>query len=144
MIDGEDHVMHSNPGDFVLATPMGVLRAIKEAGTRLLEPVYHFVIHFSDAFLGPITSELTKLRGSFEAPKFTGNDVSLTGKLPVATSQDFPIRLNNITGGRARLRLHFGGYKSCPEEDGEVRPFKGVNPLDESLWILHKRGAYKI
>ncbi len=135
--------MHSNPGDFILATPMGILRAVKNAGTNLLEPVYRFVLHFSDEFLGPITSEITKLRGTFETPEFSGSDISLSGKLPVATSQDFPIRLNNITAGRARLRLHFGAYQPCTNDEGVIREFKGVNPLDESLWILHKRGAYK-
>ena len=144
LIDGEDHEMHSRPGDFILATPIGILRALKESGSQLLEPVYRFVLHFSDEYLGPISSELTKLRAGFAPPVFSGSDVSLTGLLPVATSQDFPIRLNNITGGRSRLRLHFGGYQPCEDETGVIREFKGINPLDESLWILHKRGAYKI
>ncbi len=144
LIEGEDHEMHSRPGDFILATPMGILRAIKEAGTSFLEPVYRFTLHFSDEYLGPISNEITKLRGSFAPPEFSDTEVRLSGLLPVATSQNFPIRLNNITAGRARLRLYFGGYRPCANEEGIIREYKGINPLDESLWILHKRGAYKI
>jgi len=143
LIDGEDHVMHSNPGDFILATPMGVLRAIKNSGTQLLEPVYSFTLSFPEEYLGPVSSELTKLRGSFDPPIFADSDVRLSGSIPVSSSQDFPVRLNSLTSGRARLRLRFGGYQPCTDEQGEVREFRGVSPLDESLWILHNRGAYK-
>ncbi len=143
LIDGEDHVMHSNPGDFILATPMGILRAVKNSGTQLLEPIYNFTLHFPEEYLGSVSSDINKLRGSFNPPEFSGVDVKLSGRMPVASSQDFPLRLNSLTSGRARLRLRFGGYQPCSDEQGESRDYRGVNPLDESLWILHNRGGYK-
>ncbi len=45
--------------------------------------------------------------------------------------------------GKAKLIINFGGYRECEDKDGKTRAFKGVSPLDESLWILHNRGAYK-
>ena len=143
MIDGEDHEIHSRPGDFILATPMGLLRALKEAGTNLLEPVYDFVLVFPEEYLGSITSDLTKMRGTFDTPEFKGGMIKLSGRVPVATSLDYSIRLNSITSGRGQVRFRFGAYQSCTDEQGKTRTYKGVNPLDESLWILHHRGAYK-
>ena len=67
----------------------------------------------------------------------------LTGTIPVATSLDLSIKLNTICSGRIRLRMVFHGYDVCPEGEGKSRDFKGVNPLDEAQWILHRRGAYK-
>ncbi|MCK5820762.1 MAG: TetM/TetW/TetO/TetS family tetracycline resistance ribosomal protection protein [Bacteroidales bacterium] len=143
MTEGEDHEMHSRPGDFVLATAMGVMRALKNADTNLLEPVYNFVLVFPEEYLGPITSDLSQMRGNFDTPDFSGGMVRLNGKVPVATSLDYPIRISSLTSGRAQIRFTFGGYQACTTEQGKIREYKGVNPLDESLWILHNRGAYK-
>lgn len=143
MTGGEDHEMHSRPGDFVLATAMGVMRALDQAGTNLLEPVYDFVLVFPEEYLGPITSDLTQMRGSFDTPDFSGGMVRLKGKIPVATSLEYPIRISSLTSGRAQIRFTFGGYQPCPDDQGQTREYKGINPLDESLWILHNRGAYK-
>lgn len=143
LIAGEDHEIHSRPGDFILATPMGILRALENAGTKLLEPVYKFDIKAPEEFLGAIASDLTKMRGTFESPEFENEYVKIKGILPVATSLKYNIRLNSLTGGKGRLRKQFGGYQSCPDEHGQTRDFKGVSPLNTSQWILHKRGAFK-
>ncbi len=143
MIAGEDHEIHSRPGDFILATPIGLLRALENSGTRLLEPVYKFQIKAPEEFLGAIVSDLTKMRATFESPEFENENFSLDGIVPVSSSLKYHIRLSSLTGGKGRLRMQFGGYEDCPEEHGKIREFKGVNPLNISQWILHKRGAFK-
>lgn len=143
LIAGEDHEIHSRPGDFILATPIGILRALEKSGTKLLEPIYKFDIKAPEEFLGAIVSDLTKMRGSFESPEFENEYVKIEGVLPVATSLKYNIRLSSLTGGKGRLRKQFGGYQPCPDEHGQNRVFKGVSPLNTSQWILHKRGAFK-
>jgi ribosomal protection tetracycline resistance protein len=143
LLDGEDHEMHSRPGDFILATPMALMLALQNAGTQLLEPMYNFEIKAPETDLGSIANLFTVLRGEFGNPDFDSGKFKLTGKVPVATSLDLPIKLNNLTGGKAKLKLQFAGYQSCTDEQGVVRPFKGVNPLNQSQWILHHRGAFK-
>ena len=39
LIDGSDHVYHTHPLDFVLATPWGIQDALQNTGTTLLEPI---------------------------------------------------------------------------------------------------------
>jgi len=56
---------------------------------------------------------------------------------------NYSIQLSSLTGGKGKLKLRFGGYELCDEKYGKDRPFKGVNPLNESQWILHHRGAFK-
>ncbi|KAA3641211.1 MAG: GTP-binding protein [Bacteroidetes bacterium] len=143
LIEGEDHEIHSRPGDFVLATPMGIMRGLDEAGTKLLEPILNFEIKAPEESLGNITSDLTKMRATFETPEFEKNRFILKGTVPVATSMNYSIQFNSSTGGKGRLVFHFAGYASCPEGEGKIREFKGVNPLNESQWILHRRGAFK-
>jgi len=143
LIAGEDHEMHSRPGDFMIATPMGLLKGLKEAGTRLLEPILKFRISAPEEFLGKIAGELNQLRAVFANPEFDDGKFHLEGEVPVATSMDFNIRLSSLTGGKGKVKFSFSGYQDCPEGEGYERAFKGVNPLDESQWILHARGAFK-
>jgi len=143
LIKGEDHNVHSRPGDFNLATPMGIMQGLKIGGTHLLEPILSFEIKADESLLGKITSELSTRRATFDTPQFMDDTFSLKGRIPVATSLDFSIKLNTITSGKVRLRLQFYGYDTCPKDEGTIREYKGVNPLDEAQWILHRRGAYK-
>jgi len=143
LIKGEDHNVHSRPGDFNLATPMGIMQGLKTGGTHLLEPILSFEIKANEGLLGKIASELSTRRAAFDTPQFIGNTFNLKGTIPVATSLDFSIKLNTITSGKLRLRLQFHGYDICPKDEGLTKEYKGVSPLDEAQWILHRRGAYK-
>lgn len=143
LIKGEDHNVHSRPGDFNLATPMGIMQGLQTGGTHLLEPILSFNIKAEESLLGKITSELSTRRATFETPQFTDEQFTMQGRIPVATSLDLGIKLNSITSGKNRLLLQFHGYDTCPKGEGITRDYKGVNPLDEAQWILHRRGAYK-
>lgn len=143
LIDGEDHEIHSRPGDFHIAVPMALMNGLMHTGTRLLEPIMSFTIHAPEALLGNITGDLHTMRGTFGTPLFDEGVVIISGKVPASTSQDYGIRLSSLSGGKARIRLSFSGYAPCSDDLGVVRPFKGINPLDRSRWILHARGAFK-
>ncbi len=143
LIGGEDHEVHSRSGDFILATPMAILAGLEKAGTSLLEPVYEFEIKAQEELLGSITNDLTTMRAIFGNPEFSDGKFTLTGKVPVATAINYSIKLGSITSGKGKLKLSFGGYQKCTDRQGVVREYKGVSPLNQSQWILHKRGAFK-
>jgi ribosomal protection tetracycline resistance protein len=56
---------------------------------------------------------------------------------------DYSIKFNATTSGKGRLKLKLDGYQKTVTTDEKIRPYRGVSPLDESLWILHNRGAFK-
>ncbi|MEE4196504.1 MAG: translation factor GTPase family protein [Bacteroidales bacterium] len=141
LIEGEDHPVHSNPGDFVVATPMGIMNGLASTGTTLLEPLISFKISAPENLLGAITSDITQMRGSFNSPEIEKDKFILTGILPVATSLDFPVRLSSRSGGKAKIRTEFYGYRECADELGTIREYKGISPLDTSKWILKARKA---
>lgn len=141
LIEGEDHQVHSNPGDFIVATPMGIMDGLTNTGTSLLEPLISFKISATEDLLGAITSDITQMRGSFESPEMENEKFILTGILPVATSLDFPVRLSSRSGGKAKISTKFYGYQECSDELGQTREFKGISPLDTSKWILKARKA---
>ena len=141
LIEGEDHEMHSRPGDFVVATPMGIMDGLQNCGTTLLEPMIAFKISATEDLLGSITSDITQMRGNFDSPEMDNGRFTLSGILPLATSIDFPIKLSSRSGGKAKIATHFDSYRECADEQGAIRPFKGISPLDTAKYILKARKA---
>ncbi|MFT5921515.1 MAG: ribosomal protection tetracycline resistance protein, partial [Flavobacteriales bacterium] len=143
LIDGSEHNVHSNPGDFLLATPMGVLRGLENAGTDLLEPMYFFEIKAHQDYLGSVSSDLNQMKAQLNAPSFEEDVFIITGKVAVAQAMDYSIQFNASTSGKGRLKMTLDGYQKTSTSDEKTRQYKGVSPLDESQWILHQRGAFK-
>ena len=141
LIDGEDHEVHTHPNDFTIATPMGIMDGLQNTGTQLLEPILNFKITAPEEILGTIASDLTKMRASFANPQFENGKVILRGKIPVATSLDYPVRLASISGGKAKISTKFDSYQECALEDGKTTPYRGISPLDTAKYILHARKA---
>ena len=143
LIEGTEHTVHSNPGDFLLATPIGVLRGLENAGTDLLEPMYAFEIKANQHLLGAISSDLNQMNAQIDSPVFDNNIFIMGGRVSVAAAINYSIKFNATTSGKGRLKLRLDGYKKTTTTDAKIRSYKGVSPLDESQWILHMRGAFK-
>jgi len=143
LIKGSEHNVHSNPGDFLLATPMGIMRGVEAADTDLLEPVYAFQIKAHSDYIGPVSSDLNQMKALIGTPVFDGDFFILEGHVSVAQAKDYGIKFSATTSGKGRLKLTLDGYQKTTITDAKIRPYRGVSPLDESLWILHNRGAFK-
>lgn len=141
--EGSDHNVHSNPGDFLLATPMGILRGLEQAGTDLLEPMYRFQIKAPSESIGAITGDLSQMGAQLETPEFIEDSFLLSGRVAVAQALEYPIRFAGTTSGKGRLKFTLDGYDKTEFSEDKTRPYQGVCPLDEAQWILHKRGAFK-
>ncbi len=141
LIDGEDHEIHSRPGDFILATHIAFMNGLEKIGTILLEPIVAFKINAPEEMLGKIVSDITQMRGTFESPEIIGDRFEMEGELPLASSMEYPVKLTSRSGGKARIDIQFKKYSPCSDTDGVLKAYKGINPLDRSKYILHHRGA---
>jgi ribosomal protection tetracycline resistance protein len=141
LVEGEHHVWHTHPLDFVVATPMGIMNGLANTGTKLLEPLLQFRLSVPEEFGGKLMNELVVMRGEFDSPVIRSERLELVGVLPVATSLDFPARLGSMTKGRGMLSTTFAGYRECPPDVNAERKRHGVNPLDQSKYILAVRNA---
>ncbi|QHW32422.1 TetM/TetW/TetO/TetS family tetracycline resistance ribosomal protection protein [Paenibacillus rhizovicinus] len=141
LVEGEHHVWHTHPLDFVIATPMGIMNGLAGVGTKLLEPMLRFRMSVPEEYGGKLMNELVVMRGEFEAPVLRQERMELEGLLPVATTLDFPARLGAMTKGRGTLTTFFAGYRECPPDVDVSRQRRGVNPLDQAKYILAVRNA---
>ncbi len=141
LVEGEDHNVHSRSGDFIIATPMAIMNGLTESGTTLLEPILSFYISASMDLLGAITSDITKMRGTFHSPDIQGESFTLKGTIPASTSMNYPIKLASLSGGKAKYSSKLESYQPCTDEQGQIREYRGISPLDRDKWILQARKA---
>lgn len=141
LIDGEYHEVHTHPLDFFVATPMALMKGLQNAGTALLEPVLSFRIVVPEECGGKIIGEILNIRGTFDSPVIENGRFTITGLFPAATSLEFPMRLASISSGKGIISTRFHSYQKCPEGVEASMPFRGVNPLDRSKFILWARNA---
>jgi ribosomal protection tetracycline resistance protein len=141
LTEGEDHIFHTHPGDFIVATPMAIMDGLRNVGTTLLEPMLKYRISVPEDCGGKILGEMVNMRGSFDTPVISKGVFTVEGEVPAATSLDFPVKLAMISSGRGNITTSFNGYKPCSLEQGAVRERVGINPLDRAKYILGIRSA---
>ncbi|MEC0091469.1 elongation factor G [Paenibacillus macquariensis] len=141
LTEGEHHVWHTHPLDFVVATPMGIMDGLANSETTLLEPLLKFRITTPEEYGGKVLSDLVQMRAEFEPPSIIHGRIMVEGILPVATSLEYPIKLRSMTGGRGVMSSSYAGYQACPPDVHVDRPRRGVDPLDQSKYILSVRNA---
>lgn len=141
LIEGEHHVVHTHPLDFVVATPMGIMNGLTQTGTKLLEPMLNFRVSVPEQFGGKILHDLSQMRATFEAPIQLEDRMIVEGIIPLATSMEYSIELASLTKGKGAITTFFHGYEECPEGVVATRVRRGINPLDQSKYILNVRRA---
>lgn len=143
LVDGEDHVMHSNPGDFLIATAMGIMNGLSNVGTCLLEPILDFKISIQEELAGKVLNDILKMRGKILNNESYNKISILEGEVPVSEFLDYPINLGIMSKGKAIVNTKFKKYDKLPFELGKTKERIGVNPLDRAKYILYARNAIK-
>jgi ribosomal protection tetracycline resistance protein len=141
LIEGEDHEIHSRPGDFIIATPMAIMQGLQTIGTTFLEPILQYKIAADEQLLGAVTGDITQMRGTFDSPLIENGKFTLTGLVPLSDFLDYPVKISSLSGGKAKILYKLHNYRPCPDHKGSIRPFKGISPLDTSKYILKARNA---
>ena len=117
---GRAHIKHTEGGDFRQATYRAVRQGLKEAGCRLLEPYYEFILEVPEESVGRAMADIDRMYGKFQAPE-TGNGMAvLTGSAPAACIRDYQREVTNYTRGRGRLSLSLKGYEPCHNQEEVV------------------------
>jgi len=141
LIDGNSHVYHTHPLDFITTTPMALLNGLAEIGTDLLEPVLAFTLTVPESLAAKVMGEITTMRGHLNETEIEGGQFTVRGLYPLSTGMDFPQRVAMLSSGRGVLTASFSHYEKCPPGVVVTQPYRGVSPLDRAKYILHIRNA---
>lgn len=117
LIAGRAHQKHTEGGDFRQATyravRQGLCEAAAEGCVQLLEPYYAFKLEVPSEYAGRAMTDLERMKGTFEPPEVDGENMVLSGVVPVATMQNYQREVVSYTKGRGRVSCVLQGYFPC-------------------------------
>lgn len=143
LVDGEHHLVHTHPLDFIVATPMAIQDGLQRGGSTLLEPILAAKFILPNEFVGRVMSDVIAMRGEVVDSVHEGDRVILNTLVPVKTSLDYSVTLAAFTGGRGSMSVQLHSYRECPLELGATAKRRSVDPLDMSKYILAARSAFE-
>ncbi len=112
--DGKMHPVDSNEISFRLAGRNAFSQAFKNAGPKILEPVYDVEIFVPSDRMGDVISDLQGRRGMVLGMSSDKRFEVIKAKVPLAEMNKYSTALSSITGGRAMYSMKFAEYAQVP------------------------------
>ena len=114
--DGKMHPVDSNELSFMLAARNAFSAAFKEAGPKILEPIYDLEVYVPADFMGDVMSDLQGRRALIMGMDSEAGYQKLSAKIPLKELSNYSISLSSLTGGRASFTTKFASYELVPND----------------------------
>lgn len=114
--DGKMHPVDSNELSFMLAARNAFSAAFKDAGPKILEPIYDLEVYVPADFMGDVMSDLQGRRALIMGMDSEAGYQKLQAKIPLKELSNYSIALSSITGGRASFTTKFASYELVPND----------------------------
>ena len=112
--DGKMHPVDSNELSFMLAGRNAFSTAFKEAGPKVLEPIYDVEVFVPAEKMGDVMSDLQGRRGMIVGMSSENGYEKLQAKVPLKEMSSYSTSLSSLTGGRASFIMKFASYELVP------------------------------
>lgn len=114
--DGKMHPVDSNELSFMLAGRQAFAQAFKEAGPKILEPIYDVEVYVPSDKMGDVMSDLQGRRAMIMGMTSENGYEKLTAKAPLKEMSSYSTALSSLTGGRASFNTKFASYELVPTD----------------------------
>ena len=114
--DGKMHPVDSNEISFTLAARHAFSDAFKNAGPKILEPIYDLEVFVPADYMGDVMSDLQGRRALIMGMDSEAGYQKLQAKIPLKELSNYSISLSSLTGGRASFTTKFASYELVPNE----------------------------
>ncbi len=114
--DGKMHPVDSNEISFMLAGRNAFSKAFKEAGPKIMEPVYEVEVLVPSDYMGDVMSDLQGRRAIVQGMSSEKGFEKITAKVPLAEMNKYSTALSSLTSGRAMYSMKFDAYAQVPGE----------------------------
>ena len=112
--DGKMHPVDSKELSFKLAGRHAFSQAFKEAGPKILEPIYDVEVFVPADKMGDVMSDLQGRRGLIVGMSSENGYEKLQAKVPLKEMSNYSTSLSSLTGGRASFIMKFASYELVP------------------------------
>ncbi|MDR2816719.1 MAG: elongation factor G [Proteiniphilum sp.] len=114
--DGKMHPVDSNEISFMLAGRNAFSTAFKNAGPKILEPVYDITVSVPGEYMGDVMSDLQGRRAMIMGMESEKGFEKLKAKAPLKEMSSYSTSLSSISGGRASFSMKFSNYELVPSD----------------------------
>lgn len=114
--DGKMHPVDSNEISFTLAGRHAFSEAFKNAGPKVLEPIYDVEVFTPAENMGDVMSDLQGRRGMIIGMDSENGYQKIQAKVPLKELSNYTTTLSSITGGSASFIMKFASYELMPTE----------------------------
>ena len=114
--DGKMHPVDSNEISFRLAGRNAFSAAFKNAGPKILEPIYDVEVLVPSDRMGDVMSDLQGRRALIMGMSSEKGFEKIIAKVPLKEMYKYSTSLSSVTQGRAMFSLKFSNYEKVPAE----------------------------
>ncbi len=112
--DGKMHPVDSNEISFMLAGRNAFSAAFKNAGPKIMEPVYLVEVLVPSDRMGDVMSDLQGRRAIVLGMSSEKGFEKISAKVPLAEMSKYSTALSSLTAGRAMYSMSFDEYAPVP------------------------------
>ncbi|GAE82083.1 translation elongation factor G-related protein [Bacteroides reticulotermitis JCM 10512] len=114
--DGKMHPVDSNEISFMLAGRNAFSEAFKNAGPKILEPIYDVEVFVPSDKMGDVMGDLQGRRAMIMGMSSEKGFEKLVAKVPLKEMSSYSTALSSLTGGRASFIMKFSNYELVPAD----------------------------
>ena len=114
--DGKMHPVDSNEISFRLAGRNAFSIAFKNAGAKILEPIYELDVWVQGDRMGDVMSDLQGRRALIMGMGSERGYEKISARVPLKEMNKYSTSLSSLTGGRGVFNMKFAGYEKVPQE----------------------------
>ncbi len=128
--DGKMHPVDSNEISFKLAARNAFKEAFRNAGPKIMEPIYSVEVLTPSEYMGAVMSDLQNRRAMIEGMESDKGFDRLNARVPLAELYRYSTTLSSLTSGSATYSMKFASYEQVPA-DVQEKLLKAYNDTDE-------------
>ncbi|MEG2240638.1 MAG: elongation factor G [Alistipes sp.] len=128
--DGKMHPVDSNEISFKLAARNAFKEAFRNAGPKIMEPIYSIEVLVPSDYMGAVMSDLQNRRAMIEGMESDKGFDRLNAKVPLSELYRYSTTLSSLTSGSATYSMKFASYEQVPA-DVQDKLLKAYTDTDE-------------
>ena len=128
--DGKMHPVDSNEISFKLAARNAFKEAFRNAGPKIMEPIYNVEVLVPSDYMGAVMSDLQNRRAMIAGMESDKGFDRLNATVPLAELYRYSTTLSSLTSGSATYSMKFSSYEQVPA-DVQDKLLKAYTDTDE-------------
>ena len=114
--DGKMHPVDSNEISFKLAARNAFKEAFRNAGPKIMEPIYSVEVLTPSEYMGSVMSDLQNRRAMIMGMDSDKGFDRLQARVPLAELYRYSTTLSSLTSGAATYTMRFESYEQVPAD----------------------------